>query len=181
MVFIYDRTTGQIKFFYSGNISQLTSIQEAYPDEATNLGEAIFPDAPAVLERPHDYRVVLISNRAITYAKKPTMKLYFKDEDEKETDEFFIAGDGINEVSLHVQIDGLNPLDEFGCIYDKDNLCNLQLYINDELVDVEAEQSMDPTTANFIVSITSNEPGLVLNIRGNDNLFLTNSVTLEVV
>ena len=120
----------------------------------------------------------MVSSGAITYAKKPTMKLYFKDEDEEETDEFFIAGDGIDEVSLHVQIDGLNPLDEFGCIYDKDNLCNLQLYINEELIDVEAEQSMDPTTATFIISITSNEPGLVLNIRGNDNLFLTNSVTL---
>lgn len=176
MVFIYNKTTGQIKFFYSGNISQIANFKE---DE--NLAEAIFEDDPVVLERPQDYRIVVVSGRAMTYAKKPTMKLYFKDDDEEETDEFFIAGDGIDEVSLHVQIDGLNPLDEFGCIYDKDNLCNLQLYINEELVDVEAEQSMDPTTANFIISITSNEPGLVLNIRGNDNLFLTNSVTLEVV
>ena len=51
MVFIYDRTTGQIKFFYSGNISQLANIQEAYPDEATNL-RSDFPDDPAVWNVP---------------------------------------------------------------------------------------------------------------------------------
>ena len=70
MVFIYDKTTGQIKFFYSGNISQIANFKEA-----ENLAEAIFEDDPVVLERPQDYRIVVVSGRAMTYAKKPTMKL----------------------------------------------------------------------------------------------------------
>lgn len=179
MVFIYDRTTGQIKFFYSGNISQLTNIQEAYPDEATNLGEAIFPDNPAVLERPQDYRVVLVSNRAITYAKKPSMKLAFRNENGEDVNQSYVFGDGTDEAVLHVKVSDFHPLDEFGIIYSPDNVKNLQLYFNDELITVEAETSGD--TNVFVVPITSNQPGLVLNIRGDDNLYLTNSVILEVV
>lgn len=174
MVFIYDKTTGQIKFFYSGNVSQIANFKEA-----ENLAEAIFEDDPEVLERPQDYRIVVVCGRAITYAKKPSMKLAFKNENGEDVSQSYVFGDGTDEAVLHVKVSDLHPLDEFSSIYSPDNVKNLQLYFNEELITVEAETSGD--TNVFVVPITSNQPGLVLNIRGNDNLYLTNSVILEVV
>jgi len=172
MIFICDKNSGEIKFFYSGDTSQI----EAYPYEADNLAEAIFDDDPAVLERPQDYRVILVSGRALTYAKKPSMTLFFEDEG-RELEHWIISGDG-DEAILYIKIEDLHPLDELGTTYNKESLSSLQLYINEVLVDVEAEAVEELL---FKVPLTSNEPGLNLIIRGNENLYLTNSLTLEVV
>jgi hypothetical protein len=99
MIFIYEKSTGEIKAFYKGDIPQIHN----YGDEAKEWAEAQFPDDPAVIQNPHAYKIVTYNGLPIAYQKKPELKLTV----DKET----IFGNGEDVAVLKVEITNIHPLE----------------------------------------------------------------------
>lgn len=124
MIFIYEKQTGNIKFFYQGDISQIHN----FGDDAQGWREAHFPDDPEVIRNPHEYKVVVYNGLPITYQKKPELKLTFNKEE--------IVGDGEDFAVLRAEIIGAHPLEA-------DRYKNAEIIINNEQITVEDGEEIE--------------------------------------
>lgn len=99
MIFIYEKSTGEIKAFYKGDIPQIHN----YGDEAKEWAEAHFPDDPEVIQNPHEYKIVVYNGLPIAYQKKPELKLTIDKEE--------ILGNGEDVAVLKAEITNVHPLE----------------------------------------------------------------------
>lgn len=122
MIFIYEKATGEVRAFYSGDISQIHNFDDP------NLAEACFPDDPEVISNPYEYKVVVYEGVPVTYQKKPELKLVL----DKET----IIGDGEDFARLKVEVANIHPL-EAGR-YKK-----IKIRINGEEIEIENGEEIE--------------------------------------
>lgn len=158
MVFIYEKETGNIKYFYTGNMSQIGWYFKNNPSLVDKWDEYIVEDDMLVISNLHDYRLVVVDGKAITYAKKPKLILNL----DKDT----IKSDGEDVAVLSIELSDLHPLDR----YNKDK--NYYLKFNGE--------QLYKTDKNKI-PLSSTDSGLVVSIQGDESKYRTNSVRLEVI
>lgn len=135
MIFIYEKSTGEVKAFYSGDVSQINNYDN--PD----WGEAQFPDDHKVLSCPHDYKVVVYNGRPITYQKKPELKLTLDKEE--------IVGDGEDYAVLKVEIEGVHPLE-------KERFNSTEIDINNNKIQVVNGEEVEIASYNSNVFIHGN-------------------------
>lgn len=124
MIFIYEKSTGEIKAFYKGDIPQIHN----YGDEAKEWAEAHFPDDPEVIQNPHEYKIVVYNGLPIAYQKKPELKLTIDKEE--------ILGNGEDVAILKAEITNVHPLEV-------DRYKEAKIRINDKEIVVENGEEIE--------------------------------------
>ena len=124
MIFIYEKSTGEIKAFYKGDIPQIHN----YGDEAKEWAEVHFPDDPEVIQNPHEYKIVVYNGLPIAYQKKPELKLTIDKEE--------ILGNGEDVAVLKAEITNVHPLEV-------DRYKEAKIRINDKEVIVENGEEIE--------------------------------------
>lgn len=151
MIFIYEKTTGKVKVFYQGDISQISN----YDNE--DWAEAHFPDDKDVIDNPYDYKVIIVNNLPVAYHKKPKLELSF--------DKLYITGDGVDEATLTVNVTEVHP-------FEIDKYNTVKIYINREECEVSNGDN---------IAITSDEDQFNIRVTGDHNIFRVTEANLEVI
>ncbi len=141
MIFIYEKTTGEVKAFYQGDMPQIHN----FGSEAKDWAEAQFPDDPEIIQNPHEYKIIAYNGLPITYQKKPKLELTLDKEQ--------IIGDGNDVAVLKAEFAGVHPLE-------MDRYKDAEICINGEPIIVENGEEIE---------LASFGPNIVVN--GDMNVF----------
>lgn len=158
MVFIFEKQTGEIKCFYTNNISQIGWYFKDNPSLFDVWDEYIVDDDLNVINNINDYRIITVNGKPITYAKKPTLKL--------SVDKNIILSDGIDTANITLELSNLHPLEE--------QLITEHKYCLD--INGQKYETTDTT-----IPITSEESDMTIIVSGDKNKYITNTVEIGVI